>query len=145
MNDSERIRILEERVAFLERKNSKCRIYSCPNSADKTGYCYRCSTCQGAFDPKRGQLVSYIGNIYYFQYNGSSCYLYEKQHSIGITHAAAWCPSRKSLVQPTAQDVDAFLRREQIEIAESQARAIENNAAFDKLSSLVRELNLDDY
>ncbi len=147
MNDSERIAFLEERVALLERRNgtsSKCAIYSCPKNADTNGYCHRCSTCQGVFNPKRGQLVSYIGDIFYFQPNASSCYLYEKGYSLGIYHAATWCPSRKSVVQPTAQAIDSFLRKEQIEIAEGQIRASKDMAALDKLSSLVRELHLDD-
>ena len=57
------------------------------------------------FAPTRGDLVVYQNDLYYFQPNGTSCYLYHRRSDIGQTHLAAFKPSLYSLRKPSAADI----------------------------------------
>lgn len=45
-------------------------------------------------EPVRGDLVSYEGNYYFFQPNGSSCYLYKRACDVGEKHLAEYSPTK---------------------------------------------------
>lgn len=49
---------------------------------------------------KRGDIVSYKGELYFFQPNGTQCYLYEYYDEVGFWIMAKHKPSRKSVVKP---------------------------------------------
>ena len=83
----------------------------------KTGrYCDTCRHVAGdeKFVPKRGDLVNYNGEAYYFQPNGSYCYLYSRPGQIGLPERAVHKLSRRAkITPPTADAVDRILRAEQ--------------------------------
>jgi hypothetical protein len=50
---------------------------------------------------KRGEIVFYQNKLFYFQPNGSSCYLYEKLEDVGDTKKSAHAPSRHQVHELT--------------------------------------------
>ena len=57
------------------------------------------------FTPRRGDLVSFLNDVLYFQPNGSSCYLYKRRQDIGKTSLAKYSPARECIRKPTAYDL----------------------------------------
>jgi hypothetical protein len=47
--------------------------------------------------PRRGDLVVYNNILYFFQPNGTSCYLYAKQEEVGKRSLALHTPTTKSV------------------------------------------------
>jgi hypothetical protein len=64
------------------------------------------------FLPKLGSLVLYKGKVWYFQPNGTSCYLYRDADSLGIVPSADFKTARISISKPKARDVLAFREAE---------------------------------
>jgi hypothetical protein len=50
---------------------------------------------------RRGELVVYNGVLYFFQPNGTSCYLYAKLEEVGKRELARAAPNMKSVRKPT--------------------------------------------
>jgi len=63
-----------------------------------------------SFLPASGDLVSYKGGVFYFQPNGSSCYLYKNRDDIGNRDLAAYTPARRSIKKPTPAEIAAHVR-----------------------------------
>lgn len=51
--------------------------------------------------PRRGELVVYKDVLYFFQPNGTSCYLYAKGEEVGKRELALHMPNMKSVRKPT--------------------------------------------
>jgi hypothetical protein len=47
--------------------------------------------------PFRGEIVQYEGELFFFQPNGTFCYLYEHPHDIGIVARAKHTPRVSSI------------------------------------------------
>ena len=56
-------------------------------------------------DLKRGDAVVYNGHLYYFQPNGSSCFLYEKLEDVGKKEKKVFSPSKAKVQRATLQQV----------------------------------------
>jgi hypothetical protein len=54
--------------------------------------------------PRRGELVVYNGVLYFFQPNGTSCYLYGKLDEVGKRELALHAPNMKSVRKPTVAE-----------------------------------------
>lgn len=88
------------------------------------------------FQPKRGDIVSYGGDEYYFQPNGDRCYLYTREEDVGKPSKAIHQPSKRCLVAPqTKARPKASPRNEVLITPESIVEA-----AFSRLSSADTEL-----
>jgi len=57
---------------------------------------------------QRGERVLYNGKIYYFQPNGSSCYLYRRKKDVGIRDLAACTAAKTSVSRPVKRETAAF-------------------------------------
>jgi hypothetical protein len=51
--------------------------------------------------PRRGELVVYNGVLYFFQPNGTSCYLYVASDEVGKRELALYSPNMKSVRKAT--------------------------------------------
>jgi hypothetical protein len=51
--------------------------------------------------PRRGELVVYNGVLYFFQPNGTSCYLYVASEEVGKRELALHSPNMKSVRKAT--------------------------------------------
>jgi hypothetical protein len=61
--------------------------------------------------PKRGDIVRYRNRLYFYQYNGTSSYLYNHPHDIGIRARVAGTASTGQIkaVDLRSAEVQAFL------------------------------------
>jgi hypothetical protein len=55
---------------------------------------------------KRGDRVRYGSRIYYFQPNGTSCYLYLAKEDVGTLKAAVFAPRREKVTPLTLDEID---------------------------------------
>lgn len=62
------------------------------------------------FSPMRGDLVSYGGEVLYFQSNGSSCYLYKRREDVGRPSLAVYSPSSRCVTKPTEYEMATKVR-----------------------------------
>ncbi len=62
--------------------------------------------------PTRGSLVAYKDELYYFQPNGTSCYLFASLANMGIAGAHVHAVARASIREPTKADIDAFVDKQ---------------------------------
>jgi len=66
------------------------------------------------FLPNRGDLVSFhdaesgLDELYYFQPNGHTCYLYEFKENLGDRFYAKHTPMRRSVHRPTYEQLSQF-------------------------------------
>ena len=90
-----------------------------------------------SWPPHRGDLVCYLGNIYYFQPNGASCYLYASRDNIGFTDDADHTPATTSLVQPTPFDIRAVLFQNVREMNSSLSHRDPLDVLLEKLDDLI--------
>lgn len=64
--------------------------------------------------PTRGRLASYRGSLYYFQPNGSSCYLYEFAEDFGERQRAAFTLAPWNLEEPTHEQLEKFKEQQKV-------------------------------
>ncbi len=63
-----------------------------------------------SWPPHRGDLVYYLGNVFYFQPCGlspSQCYLYAHRQDIGYPERAVYTPATWTLLQPTQDQINS--------------------------------------
>lgn len=62
-----------------------------------------------AYYPSRGSIVKFRGKLYYFQPNGTACYLYRYESNIGRPERACHRPGRLNVLKPTDSEIAKFL------------------------------------
>lgn len=65
-----------------------------------------------SFNPKRGDVVAYNNYLYFFQPNGTACYLYLQSDDIGIEAKRVLTPRRTAVSRPDPTQCEAFLEKD---------------------------------
>lgn len=65
------------------------------------------------WQPKRGDVVKYRGRLYFFQSNGTSCYLYEYRDIVGLVARSSCQTSRANISRPNEGAARFYARTHQ--------------------------------
>jgi len=89
---------------------------------------------------KRGDIVFYHGEAYYFQPNGTSCFLYDRIEVLGCPNKARWSPSRRMITKAPSETVVIY---------RPTPREIKENEEWERLTTAlagcrISPISLDD-
>jgi hypothetical protein len=68
------------------------------------------------FRPRPGDVVAYRGYLYFYQPNGTFCYLYHNSEDLGCTKKKALKAHYSSVTQPSAHEKSMFLAADRARI-----------------------------
>lgn len=94
---------------------------------------------QRPWEPSRGCLVRYRGELFYFQPMGSACYLYDHADEVGRPQFRRYYPGKKQVYQPDKEQIAHFLRtprprRQMKEIEKSSSSSSSSSSSEDESS-----------